>query len=388
MHRNKLGLLPPLMIALTSCISSSQSSKAHPDKTTNQQSDLLARVITASFAQREMMEALKKALEKKGVKVLEEPKKRDKLKPDFTILGRSSSSTSPLSDIALGMIFVLDDFLYHPPEKSGQWLARQLLMMPDVDFLLTPSEIKLTSQEFKAANIKPNQVITYGLPANIKRIEPYSDEKYLIMINGLGIPKKTPILVFSGTTLPCQIPNEWDDIQFLRSVFISMSKHYQQDYPTIIISLHPGRTDYTEYLNALLALLNEFPQIPVIIPISKSKFLDSKKIPSTHSILNNDRVIIGEGLQLNDVLPLANGVLQAVPGAIINQAYVSNIPALTHGPSGAFSIFSAAGTDHKVFLNNISVPLARRTSGEIEMEEHKQFNADELATKILAKLTK
>ena len=59
-----------------------------------------------------MMEALKKALENKGVKVLEEPKKRDKLKPDFTILGRSSGSMPPLPNkLALGMLFYLDDFL-------------------------------------------------------------------------------------------------------------------------------------------------------------------------------------------------------------------------------------------------------------------------------------
>ena len=104
--------------------------------------------------------------------------------------------------------------------------------------------------------------------------------------------------------------------------------------------------------------------------------------------MNNDHVIIGKGLELNDLLPLANGVLQAVPGASINQAYVSNIPALTHGPSRTLSIFPAAGTDHKVFLNKISAPLIRITAGKTKIEEHKQFNADELATKILAKLTK
>ena len=337
-----------------------------------------------------MMEALKKALENKGVKVLEEPKKRDKLKPDFTILGRSSGSMPPLPNkLALGMLFYLDDFLYCPPKGSPQWLVEQLKSLPkEVTCVLTPSEGKLDSDEFYEAGIDQNNAIVYGLPANINCIQPYSDEEYSHIINALGIPKKTPILVFSGTTLPCQKPNEWTDIQFLRSVFISMSKHYQQDYPTIIISLHPGRRDYEQYLDALLTLLKEFPQIPVKIPISKSKFLDSKKIPLTHSILNNDHVIIGKGLELNDVLPLANGVLQAVPGASINQAYVSNILALTHGPSRTLYIFPAAGTDHEDFLNKISDPLTRRTAGNTEMEQHKQFNADELATKILAKLTK
>ena len=367
-----------------------------PSDDHSQKSNGFVYLMTTAHGHKEMMDKLAKSLREKDIQVtqqcaLEQKKLRlhGSQLGDMTVIGRWSGAEPPFEVDTSGSDhngehWLLSDFFYQPPLSSLQRLDRQFKKTPLVfNGIFTPTVSALVTEEAREAGIADDQVIAYGLPPQIKLIKAYSQSQRSSLIKGLNIPEASTLVLFSGTTLPRSTNKQWADVLFLHSLLSSMRMHYQGNYPVVVISPHPGRTDYNEYFKHLLDALEAFPDIPVRIPINKKL---SEKIALSGSSSESKIIISSEEHQLNHLLPLVHGVAQAVPGACINQASISKVPTLIDGENAPVKpILLDVGCNPRSFLHKIT-QFSQQQNVHQTGEDPKTFDSDSLAEEIIRRM--
>ena len=388
----------PILAIAAAALRRSQvvSSESSSSDAQSEKSNGFVCLMTTAHGHKAMMDQLAKSLREKDIKVTQQcaleqknPRLHRSEVGDISVIGRWSGTEPPFAvdqsgSDHKGEHWLLSDFFYQPPLSSLQRLECQFKKTPlTFKGLFTPTVTAMVTKETREAGIADNQVIPYGLPPHIKPIEPYSHSQYSSLIKWLNIPQESTLLLFSGTTLPRSAHEEWADVRFLRSLLSSMSTYYQDNYPVVVISLHPGRTDYDDYFKHLLNVLEEFPYISVRIPINKKL---SEKIALSGSSLESECVISSEEHQLNHLLPLAHGVAQAVPGACINQACISKVPTLIDGENAPVKpILPEVGCNPRSFLHEIT-QFSQQQNVHKSVEDPKTFDSDSLAEEIIRRM--
>ena len=140
----------------------------------------------------------------------------------------------------------------------------------------------------------------------------------------LAINSAHPVVFVSSTTQPTKVDTD----------FITCLLNALKNYPNMQIrwGLHPGITDLDAYLGELLKTIRQAPhaysQFKIIATPAIERCL-KKPEESIHHV-DYQQLFIKVDVNGNEAASVADGVAQAVPGAIPNEAVLQRKPAYTH----------------------------------------------------------
>lgn len=130
----------------------------------------------------------------------------------------------------------------------------------------------------------------------------------------LQVEPEQSLFFLSSTTRPAEV-----DADFLNSLLTELVNH---PHVQLRLGLHPGIVDLDNYLENILSIYQKHPnaiaQFKIILP---DNFV--KKVMKPELSINNpqfDPLFIRENISGNMAASLADGVTQAVPGALVNEA--------------------------------------------------------------------
>lgn len=180
-----------------------------------------------------------------------------------------------------------------------------------------------------------------------KRKDPISEQEILAIRKQLGCELSDDLRVISGTSVGGEI-----DFPFVLAILNELKKN---NYPNLKVcfSIHPFVSNPDQYLASLLEICNGYPNLyqkfKIILP---EGFV--QKLSAPKSINLNNQFILKAEISGQQATLVANGVAQAVPGALVNEAALLDNAAYCHEPVKSYLPSGLLSKDLPSFLSRQS----------------------------------
>lgn len=180
-----------------------------------------------------------------------------------------------------------------------------------------------------------------------KRKDPISEQENFAIRKQLGCKPGDNLKVISGTSVGGEI-----DFPFVRAILDELDKN---QYPNLKVcfSIHPFVSNPDQYLSSLIETCKLYPALfqkfKIILP---EGFV--QKLTAPKNINLDSQFIIKAEVSGQQATSVANGVAQAVPGALVNEAALLENAAYCHEPVKSYLPSGFLSKDLPSFLSKQS----------------------------------
>lgn len=236
------------------------------------------------------------------------------------------------------------EYLYHEPALP-LWSKIAELCDNNCHFAV-PTSLAAKEITTLAPSAKVTEVGHLAIDKAVaKRKKPVSKKENLAIRTQLGCELNNDLKVISGTSVGGEI-----DYPFVQAILNELKKN---NYPNLKVcfSIHPFVSNPDQYLAGLIEVCNRYPNLyqkfKIILP---EGFV--QKLTSPKSINLNNQFIIKAEISGQQATLVANGVAQAVPGALVNEAALLDNAAYCHEPVKSYLPSGLLSKDLRSFLSS------------------------------------